>query len=309
MNSPTLIFILFFTAISLPVFAGWLFVRRLGIARNRFELFLFSFLFGWLFFGAIFALAGFAEVGFSLTGGIFIIFILWGSYLLFCYIRSSSNEADFPLLFSGLLLLAGGVSVKNEGLIYFTIALVFVIMMHLIHCFREISESKSIWTVRLQSESFKELRKVIFAISVSLFFILSWLLFRYYLNIGLRDFSVVKKVQLILKEGFLHSGSSGILRQSIAKFANAMFIDVTLNCGLWYLLLWSLLTLRKRLFKAEYLFLLSMIFVPVAIFAVSFIFSTRQLYWHLDSVPRLLLCPMLFSWLFSTFCISQQKTH
>lgn len=225
-----------------------------------------------------------------------LLYILWGSYFIYRYIKESIDSREsLSLLISGFLLLAGGASVKNEGLIYFTIATVFVIMMHLIRILRTIIMHKESGTENLKKELIKAIRAVIVGGSVSLLFIVPWLLFRYHYDIEVRDFSLTEKLKLIFKEGFVHSGSYEVLKQSISKFANAMFIDVTVSCGLWYFLILLLLRLRKKMFRKENLFLLLMIFLPVAIFAVSFIFSTRMLDWHLNAVPRLLLAPLLIS--------------
>ncbi len=72
--------IILFCALLLPTICGYPFVCMMSEdeGNRKFERFILSFLTGWMLFFAIFAVAGFADFGFSLSGGIVILCIIWG---------------------------------------------------------------------------------------------------------------------------------------------------------------------------------------------------------------------------------------
>ena len=218
-----------------------------------------------------------------------LLYIIWGTCFIIRYLRGDEEVKN--LLF-GILLLAGASCVKNEGLIYFALVLFYMIVYFGVKMFREgrreIAERK-----KLRTDVFKF---VIYATAIFAVFILPWLLFRYFNEIKVHDFDFMGKMQLIIKEGFADNGAWEF-KVTLNKLYRNMFVDLKLSCGVWYCFILSLFFIRWRLFKAENLFLLWFIVVPIAIYAVSFIFSVRNLDWHAAALPRLLLPPVYFAWL------------
>ena len=245
-----------------------------------------------------------------------ILYELWGVYFLYLYLRNRdfslfsfdcqskvdiqvSLRNDYLLLYSGFILLAGGACVKNEGVIYFGIATVYTLLLLCTVFFRYcvVWRKKEVVGVNSVTSCGSICRVVVVVLISGIFLIVPWMLFRYFLDVPVGDFSIIEKMRTIYNEGFVASGSYGVLKMSVKKFIDAMFVDLTISCGVWYFLATALIILRKQLLQKEVVFLILMIFVPIAIFAASFIFSTRPLGWHMDAIPRLLLIPTLFSWL------------
>ena len=225
-----------------------------------------------------------------------ILYVFWGVSFLLKSLKEDMRRGDVS---AGLLLLAGGACVKNEGLIYFTFAVVFILSVQIIRIFRckKVDMDRGI----LKSNF---LYSAVFAVAAFALFILPWLLFRKVLGIEVRDFDIAGKLQLILEDGFVKSGSMKVLKETLKCFGSDMFVNLKTSVGVWYCLLLSLFFMRRRVFRVNVIFLLWITIMPLLIYAGAFIFSTRELGWHLDSVKRLLLLPMLFAWLVisKSFC-------
>ena len=238
-----------------------------------------------------------------------------------------TTKEEGRLLLSGFLLLAGGAWVKSEGLRDFGLAAGFIIIANSVSIvlkkfakYASFKSSDNACTIeegcstKTSSKSLNkkctsgdayttEGRKSVFItiliiVIPALLFIVPWQLFRYYLDVPVRDFEVMAKINTIVQAEMPVLQSPGqILKKSIMEFLYVMFVDVKSNCGVWYFMILSLFMFKKRVFCKENLFLFWMICLPITIFAISFIFSTRPLGWHMDATPRLLLIPASVAWI------------
>ena len=236
---------------------------------------------------------------------ILILYELWGVYFLYLYLRGFGETIQGGvwrsslLLFCGFIFLAGGACVKNEGFIYFALATLYIFMILLCRYFKHVFNDYRGKSDDIYGDARKSTYPYFAAVLLSAaLFIVPWMLFRYYLNVPVRDFSIMEKLRIMKNTGFIESGSLGILKLSCGKFLYTMFVDLQASCGVWYFLIILFFVMRKKLFQKHLLFLICMIFLPIAIFAVSFIFSLRPIGWHMDAIPRLLLVPELFALIF-----------
>ena len=231
-----------------------------------------------------------------------LLYVLWGTYFLYLYFKNNSSEENqnsaVTELYSAFFLLGGAAWVKNEGLLYFLLAALFVVSSPLLRK-RKTSSARS-----------KCFRNILTAVLLPCtIFIIPWTLFKYFMGVAIRDFSISSKFYSVLSGGGRAIKESlHVLGQSFAKFADTIFVKLGENCFIWYILLISLICKFSAVKNKRNMLLIYMITMPVAIFAVSFIFSTRRIEWHLAATERLVFIPMMMTILFIGFSSKNKGT-
>ena len=223
---------------------------------------------------------------------ILLIYLMAGFYLLVLYFE----ERHWKLLIAGFLFLGAATWIKNEGLIYFSLTAAFVIIAKYIEQYK----AKQLET---QNRAYSGIYQTMLIIAIfAMIFILPWQLFKYYMDIPTRDFAVTGKI-------FSLPDSYAILKAAVSKFSRVMFLEIDKNCGIWYAFILILVLFRKKLLRHEHIFLMLMIFISIVIFAISFIFSTRPLDWHMESISRILIIPTMLAWLIICFNLNNNMSN
>lgn len=216
-----------------------------------------------------------------------LLYTIQGFYLIYVYLK---NRRNADCLYLGLFLLAGGAWIKNEGLLYFLLAVLCILILDFGKPRRR-----------------EILRTYIPAIFISTAVcILPWLMFRYYLEIALYDFAFSMGLQLSTAEIF------GILKQSALRALSNMFVRVGDNCGVWYALIFVLAFYGKKIAQNKaLLFPLMITFSAILFFILIFVFSTRPPDWHLRSIQRIFLIPTALAWMSVGFAmkLSESCSH
>jgi len=206
-----------------------------------------------------------------------LLYVLWGVSLLYRNLKNNKNQ---ELL--GIMLLALATWIKNEGIVYFMTIGVLIIIFHLI-----------------RKEKTKILKSLALFAIIATFLILPWMFFKYYFHIETRDFNILGIVKISL------SKTMSILKLSALEFSKTMFVNIKETCGLWYLFIIIFVLHIKEIVKQKEMMLFTFsTLLTITMFCGVFIFSTRELSWHMDAIPRLLYTPTV---IFMIFLTSSQK--
>ena len=80
------------------------------------------------------------------------------------------------------------------------------------------------------------------------------------------------------------------------------------SCGIWILLIFTIVAYPAQLFRNR---ALAFLFVAIALFVIGyagiFLLSVRELRWHLVAVPRILLIPSVLSMLYIAIAQETQE--
>lgn len=193
-----------------------------------------------------------------------LLYLLWGIYQLYLSFKTDTTPKSI-----GIILLAFSTWIKSEGIIYFISIAVLIIIFH----FMRQEKKKLLESLRL------------FAI-VGVVLILPWIVFKYYFHINTRDFNILGVLTIPL------SKTLSVLKLSTLEFSKSLLVNIKGNCGLWYLIIAIMILYIKKVLKEKeiMLFIFSTL-LTIIIFWGVFIFSTRELSWHMDAIPRLLYAP------------------
>ncbi len=217
------------------------------------------------------------------------LYVIWGVYMLFLSLKPStpSNGRYDPamgksliciwdrrnkdnLMLVGIMLLAMSCQVKNEGAIYFGAAALFMVPYYL---------------VRRDKEQL--LKFLLYSALCALLFVLPWIIIKYYFDIHVRDFDIARARALRTTEVF------SILKLGLLKIIKIMFLNIRETGGLWYFIAILLTLNMNRFLRGKCLLVFPMAaLIPIFIFWISFLFSNRDLQWHMEAFSRLLFIPM-----------------
>lgn len=212
-----------------------------------------------------------------------ILFILSGTYLLYSYF----NEMKTHYLRLGLWLLGCAGWIKNEGIVYFALALTILSIFFFFE-----KQKKSILLMYYE------------ALFPLLVFLFPWLIFRYILEIRTYDFDFSQPYQLGLHKMLER------LNQATIQAINYMFINFKDNCGIWYLFIACFFTQTRLILKNNGLrFLITFCVSIITVLIFVYLFSVRPLEWHLWAMQRTLLIPTTIAWIIVVCCYSKTVNY